>query len=152
MDEKESEKVMDPMTPQPQQHPEFVVREPDMIEICRVLSVKGNPQLARVFESVCRSRPAPSPDFAKVKLGDWIEGVGDITTEYERQFVMRYGEQTNKAVKEAASKAREKMMKLICEQCPVRNEEMPIEDYSAESCDGCLTRKVYESLRAGGER
>jgi hypothetical protein len=49
-----------------------------------------------------------------------------------------------------AAQAREKMMKLICEQCPVRNEEMPLEDYSAESCAGCLTRKVYESLRTGG--
>jgi hypothetical protein len=41
-----------------------------------------------------------------------------------------------------------KLIEDVCKQCPIRNEEMPLEDYSAETCEGCLTRKVVqESLR-----
>jgi hypothetical protein len=41
-----------------------------------------------------------------------------------------------------------KLIEDVCKQCPIRNEEMPLEDYSAETCEGCLTIKVVqESLR-----
>jgi hypothetical protein len=30
-------------------------------------------------------------DFINAKLLDWIEGVGDITTQYELDFVHRFG-------------------------------------------------------------
>ncbi len=50
------------MTGQQPQQREFIVKEPDLIEICRVLSFHGNPQLAKAFESVCRSRSIPISD------------------------------------------------------------------------------------------
>jgi hypothetical protein len=34
---------------------------------------------------------AKPEDFINVKVLDWIEGVGDITTESEREFIMRFG-------------------------------------------------------------
>lgn len=40
-----------------------------------------------------------------------------------------------------------KLLRDVCKQCPI-HEEIPVEDYCAESCDGCLTRKIcIESLR-----
>ena len=53
------------MIPSRQPHKEFIIREPDMMEVCRVLVLKGNPQLAQAFESVCRSRPHTSPPAPK---------------------------------------------------------------------------------------
>lgn len=35
---------------------------------------------------------ATPQDFATVDIGDWIEGVGDITTYFERVFVRRFGD------------------------------------------------------------
>jgi len=31
-------------------------------------------------------------DFINAKLMDWIEGVGEITTQYELNFIHRFGE------------------------------------------------------------
>jgi hypothetical protein len=46
----------------------------------------------------------------------------------------------------------DKLLTDICKQCPIRNEEMPLEDYSAETCEVCLTQIVVEqSLRTQQE-
>ena len=50
--------------------------------------------------------------------------------------------------RDGARKAREDVLKECCAQCPIRNEEMPLEDYSAESCEGCLVHKVCTQQQA----
>jgi len=35
---------------------------------------------------------ATPDDFGHVRLNDWIEGVGDVSTVYEQAFIRRFGE------------------------------------------------------------
>ena len=47
-----------------------------------------------------------------------------------------------------AAKVRKEVLDKCCKQCPIK-EEIPVEDYCAESCEGCLVRTVCaESLRS----
>jgi hypothetical protein len=51
---------------QPQR--EYIIKEADLMEICRVISLR-NPQLAKAAESVVKSRPhIPAPDCSKMPL------------------------------------------------------------------------------------
>jgi hypothetical protein len=36
---------------------------------------------------------------------------------------------------------RERVLSECCSQCPIK-EEIPLEEYCAETCEGCLVRKV----------
>ena len=40
-------------------------------------------------------------DFINANVGDWIQGVGEITTIYERDFIRRYGSSLIPAKSEA---------------------------------------------------
>jgi len=86
------------MTSQQPQQPKFLLIKPsEFTELANVHTEGISP--ARIFEiSIAvkdRSRPAPSPqptDFSNAEINDWIDGVGDITTEYEKNFIRRYGQ------------------------------------------------------------
>lgn len=85
-----------------------------------------------------RSRPAPTLDFCD-------------ECSYNDVCARQAGESCKEALARCiAAKARENVLKSCCEKCPIRNEELPLEDYSAESCEGCLIRTTVESLRTGG--
>jgi hypothetical protein len=59
-----------------------------------------------------RSCPAPSSqstDFANAEINDWIEGVGDITTEYEKNFIRRYGQRAT----DIRNEERTKILRLV---------------------------------------
>ena len=71
---------------------EYVITEADLIEICRVLSYHGNPQLSKAFDSVARSRPLSS-----ALTEAYREGYGDgrdatITELGEVEFVAKKAE------------------------------------------------------------
>jgi hypothetical protein len=73
------------------------------------------------------------------------------SSKYSLEQIVEINENIQKQRKEAAKDAREQVLKECCAQCPIA-EEIPVEDYCAESCEGCLVRMVVaESLRAQQE-
>ena len=66
------------------------------------MTAKENPSHAPASEDVVRTPPHPQQvqifratatpeDFKNANVGDWIQGVGEISTEYEKEFIRRFG-------------------------------------------------------------
>lgn len=47
-------------------------------------------------------RKSKAEDFKNIEIGDWIEGVGFITTNFEKDFIRHFGKLKTMAAKEAA--------------------------------------------------
>jgi hypothetical protein len=60
-------------------------------------------------------------------------------------------EQCKEAARTATLTAYQKVLDDLCKVCPIK-EEIPVEDYCAESCEGCLVRKTVKTLRLAGEQ
>jgi hypothetical protein len=56
----------------------------------------------------------------------------------------------SEATRAATLAAYSKVLEDCCKECPVK-EEIPVEDYCAESCEGCLVRSTVQSLRSAGD-
>ncbi len=50
------------------------------------------------------------------------------------------------AARAATLAAYKKVLDDCCKECPIK-EELPVEDYCAESCEGCLVHKTVDKLR-----
>jgi hypothetical protein len=71
------------MTASQQPQREYIIREADLMEICRVISLR-NPQLAKAAESVVKSRPhtpAPEKIFTSEECNDLCVQAADIARE-----------------------------------------------------------------------
>lgn len=82
--------------------------------------------------------PAPSPhrqiyintakpeDFENIEIFDWIEGVGEITTEFEKQFVRRFGAShtSHQSERDKATTGCRKIVgdKIIFGKCPFNSD------------------------------
>ena len=110
----------------------------------------------KIVESI-RSRPhtstsAPEQGTSKLCFGtitlvlEECRKCNEIESCKQKQSFLDY--QKREIATEAAKAEREQVLKECCAQCPIA-EEIPVEDYCAESCEGCLVRMVVtESLRA----
>jgi hypothetical protein len=87
----------------------------------------------------CTRPHTPAQDFSNPKIGDWIPGVGDITTEYERQFIARYGEAARTATLAENKRGLDAIEKFKTEAWARH-----------DPCDGGFT-KFYQSLRVTEE-
>ena len=72
----------------------------------------------------------------------------EVAARVTAQLTAQHEQELRHAVEGARNGERGRVLKLVCVECPVRNEEMPLEDYCAESCEGCLINKVISSLRS----
>jgi 3-oxoacyl-ACP reductase-like protein len=120
------------------QEPEYIIMGDLITRVELALSLAGEVELATEVGAIrnCSRPHNPSPDFMNVKIGDWIKGVGDITTEYERQFVARYGE----SIKSERERVLDEMKEaLSSDACPDNKE--------GNNCkDNCILC-IIESLR-----
>jgi len=57
-------------------------------------------------------KTATPEDFKNADILDWVEGVGDISTHYEKRFVNVFGEMLQKHDEKVKSEERKRVCKL----------------------------------------
>jgi len=98
--------------------------------------------------------PVPDQGTSKLCFGtqhpasECCQQCNELETCKQKQRYLDYDRK--EAPHTATLAAYERILADCCKECPIK-EEIPVEDYCAESCEGCLVRKTVESLRTAAQ-